>query len=34
MKFPADIKKVISGVADRLSLSDGTTGTELEGETK
>lgn len=34
MKLPADIKKVISGVADRLSLSDGTTGTELEGETK
>ena len=34
MKLPADIKKVISGVADRLSLNDGTTGTELEGETK
>lgn len=34
MKLPADIKKVISGVADRLSLGDGSMETELEGETK
>ena len=34
MKLPDDIKKVISGVADRLSLGDGSTETKLEGETK
>ena len=34
MKLPADIKKVISGVADRLSLGDGSMEAELEGETK
>ena len=34
MKLPDDIKKVISGVADRLSLGDGSTETELEGEAK
>lgn len=34
MKLPEDIKKVISGVADHLSLGDGSMETELEGETK